>query len=145
MMLSRDVKRVFVWCCYSNYLKMNYVDMSYTILNSLFFWCGDVTVVISNTFLVIIKYYFSLSFDQILKSDLWLWALFRRAYLSGLYVYLASSVVFPIDLLHFHTFLGTPNNGASFGHPNPCGQFHQHFTSSFCADILFPKNYKAKL
>ncbi len=24
-------------------------------------------------------------------------------------------------------------------------QFHQHFLSSFCADILVPKNYKAKL
>jgi len=24
-------------------------------------------------------------------------------------------------------------------------QFHQHFTSSFCADIFAPKNYKAKL
>jgi len=23
-------------------------------------------------------------------------------------------------------------------------QFHQHFTSSFCTDILLPKNYKAK-
>jgi len=23
-----------------------------------------------------------------------------------------------------------------------CSQFHQHFTSSFCADILMPKNYK---
>jgi len=25
------------------------------------------------------------------------------------------------------------------------GQFHQHFMSSFCANILMPKNYKAKL
>ena len=25
------------------------------------------------------------------------------------------------------------------------GRFHQHFTSSFCANILAPKNYKAKL
>ncbi len=24
-------------------------------------------------------------------------------------------------------------------------EFHQHFTSSFCADILAPKNYKVKL
>jgi len=24
-------------------------------------------------------------------------------------------------------------------------EFHQHFTSSFCADILVPKNYKEKL
>jgi len=24
-------------------------------------------------------------------------------------------------------------------------QFHQHFTGSFCADILYPKNYIAKL
>jgi len=24
-------------------------------------------------------------------------------------------------------------------------QFHQHFTSSFCANILLQKNYKAKL
>jgi len=26
-----------------------------------------------------------------------------------------------------------------------CKQFHLHFTSSVCADILAPKNYKAKL
>jgi len=26
-----------------------------------------------------------------------------------------------------------------------CSQFHQHITSSFCADIFVPKNYKAKL
>jgi len=25
------------------------------------------------------------------------------------------------------------------------GQFHQHFTSSFCTEIILPKNYKAKL
>jgi hypothetical protein len=25
------------------------------------------------------------------------------------------------------------------------GQFHQHFTSSFCFNILLPKNYKSKL
>jgi len=24
----------------------------------------------------------------------------------------------------------------------PCSQFHQHFLSSFCADILATKNYK---
>ncbi len=28
---------------------------------------------------------------------------------------------------------------------NHIGQFHQHFTSSFCLNILLPKNYKAKL
>jgi hypothetical protein len=27
---------------------------------------------------------------------------------------------------------------------NTGGQFHQHFLSSFCADILLTKNYKAK-
>jgi len=26
-----------------------------------------------------------------------------------------------------------------------CSQFHEHLTCSFCADILFPKNNKAKL
>ncbi len=26
-----------------------------------------------------------------------------------------------------------------------CSQFHQHFTSSFCANILSPKSHKAKL
>jgi hypothetical protein len=25
------------------------------------------------------------------------------------------------------------------------GQFHQHFTSNFCANFFAPKNYKAKL
>jgi hypothetical protein len=30
------------------------------------------------------------------------------------------------------------------GNPYMC-QFHQHFTSSFCAKILLPKNYKPKL
>ncbi len=28
---------------------------------------------------------------------------------------------------------------------NHVGQFHQHFASSFCTNILLPKNYKAKL
>jgi len=32
-----------------------------------------------------------------------------------------------------------------FGEIDPCSQFHQHFTSSFFADILSTKNYKAKL
>jgi len=34
---------------------------------------------------------------------------------------------------------------SNFGEIDPCSQFHQHLTSSFCADILAPKNYKAKL
>jgi len=28
---------------------------------------------------------------------------------------------------------------------SPCSQFHKYFTISFCADILMPTNYKAKL
>jgi len=28
---------------------------------------------------------------------------------------------------------------------NTCSQFRQHFTSSFCADILLSKNFKAKM
>jgi len=26
-----------------------------------------------------------------------------------------------------------------------CNQFHQHFTSRFCANIFAPKNYKANM
>ena len=33
----------------------------------------------------------------------------------------------------------------SFNSKSVSTQFHQHFTSSFCADSLSPKNYKAKL
>jgi len=35
-------------------------------------------------------------------------------------------------------------NGAK-GSLDDCSQFHQHFTSSFCADILLTNNYKDKL
>jgi len=31
------------------------------------------------------------------------------------------------------------------GEIDTCSQFHQHFMSSFCADIFVPKNYKAKM
>jgi len=34
---------------------------------------------------------------------------------------------------------------AACKHADEINQFHQHFASSFCADILLPKNHKAKL
>jgi len=111
----------------------------FLILNFLFILVTRFTfimqsVLLFNKILDAPKSWPTVNFINVMRANFFVRKLFRQLFSSYMYIEKAATTTF-VWKIH-------ANN---IDEIDTCSQFHHHFKSSFCADILLPKNYKAKL